>query len=181
MNLKELQWMENIKADDYESYNQLFRLYYPKLCLFVNKLINDNDSAEDIVQELFIKIWTNRKSIEIQTTASGYLFQTAKNMALNFIRDEANRTAILEKMRKEDSSLHDSLLADNGFSEELEDCIYRLPARCQEVLSMYHVAGYKQKEISEKLNISVQTIKNQLYNSLQRLRACLKLKGIMSR
>jgi RNA polymerase sigma-70 factor (ECF subfamily) len=180
MNPAELQWMENIRADDYTSYNQLFMRYYPKLCLFVDNLIGDRDSAEDIVQELFIKLWTNRKTIELQTTLSGYLFQTAKNMAFNFVRDETNRRTILKKIGEDDARLNENPSESSDFSEELEDCISRLPARCKEILLMHHVAGYKQKEIAGELGISVQTIKNQIYISLHRLRDCLRLKGIPS-
>jgi RNA polymerase sigma-70 factor (ECF subfamily) len=94
----ELQWMEDIKADNYTSYNRLFTEYYPKLYSFVNHLINDHDSTEDIVQEVFINLWTNRGTVVLHTTLTGYLLQMAKNRTLNFVRDENNRQALLNEM-----------------------------------------------------------------------------------
>jgi RNA polymerase sigma-70 factor (ECF subfamily) len=171
-------WMENIKNDDYASYNQLFMRYYPILCLFVNRMLHDRHAAEDIVQELFIKLWTNRRKIHLQTTVSGYLYQTAKNMSLNFLRDEANRRTLLENKWEDELYLLRLPPEDHIYRESLEDCIRQLPTRCKEILLMNRVDGYKQKEIAEKLNISLQTVKNQIGTALQRLRNCLELKGI---
>jgi RNA polymerase sigma-70 factor (ECF subfamily) len=173
-----IQWIENFKNDDYAYYNQLFACFYPKLCLFVDNIVDNRDDAEDIVQELFIKLWTNRRKIEFETSVSGYLYQTAKNMALNFIRDESNRRTLLEKKWEEDIFFNEISPKDNEYEDALEDCIERLSARSKEILLLHRVDGYKQKEIAEQLNLSVQTIKNQIWGSLQRLRNCLKLKGI---
>ncbi|MDR0836386.1 MAG: RNA polymerase sigma-70 factor [Tannerella sp.] len=183
MEQPDIQWIEKLKNDDYTCYNQLFMYYYPKLCEFVNNIVDNGDDAEDIVQELFIKLWDNRKKILFQTTVSGYLYRTAKNMALNFIRDESNRRTILEKKWEEDRFLDESSYEDedNEYENALEDCVEQLPTRCKEILMMHRVDGYKQKEIAEKLNISIQTIKNQIGNSLQRLRNCLQQKGIITK
>ncbi|MDR3219710.1 MAG: RNA polymerase sigma-70 factor [Dysgonamonadaceae bacterium] len=171
------QWIKNIKEDDYTSYNQLFMYYYPKLCVFVNSIINDRYDTEDIVQDLFVKLWTNRKEIDLQTNISAYLFRTAKNKAINFIRDEANRKILLEKIGTEDESYLDGNFPDEDeYDEALLDCIRQLPPRCKEILLMHRVDGYKQKEIAEKLNISLQTIKNQTGAALRRLKNCLELK-----
>jgi RNA polymerase sigma-70 factor (ECF subfamily) len=141
-------------------------------------MIDDRYATEDIVQELFIKLWTNRKQLDLQTNVSGYLFQMAKNMSFNFTRDETNRRNILKSKCEDDLYLSALPPEDYEYQEVLEDCIRQLPPRCKEILLMHRVDGYKQKEIAEKLNISVQTIKNQIGLSLQRLKNCLELKGI---
>jgi RNA polymerase sigma-70 factor (ECF subfamily) len=180
MKQSDIQWFEHIKKDDYDYYNQLFMHYYPKLCAFVDNIIDNKTDTEDIVQELFVKLWTYRREIEFQTTVSGYLYQTAKNMAFNFIRDESKRRTLLEKKWEEDLLLNESYEnEDNEYEDALEDCVDQLPDRCKEILLMHRVDGYKQKEIAEKLALSIQTIKNQILNSMHRLKNCLEQKGII--
>jgi RNA polymerase sigma-70 factor (ECF subfamily) len=171
----ELQWIEDIKADNYVSYNRLFMEYYDKLRLFVESIVADHDSAKDIVQEVFIKLWTDRKTIMLQTTLFGYLIQMAKNKALNFVRDEKNRRILLKEKMDEDNAFWYRCRPESaGFSEVLEECLRHLSVRSREILLMYYVDGYKQKEIAEKLGISVQTVKNQMCISIKRLKAYLK-------
>ena len=167
--------IENIKKNDYASYNHLFMRYYKRLCIFVSR-ITGNDDAEDIIQELFIKLWVDRKKLFVHKNISGYLHQSAKNMALNHIRSEATRRDVVDKMYQTLSIEAETV--DEEYIIALDICIGRLPARGKEVLLLHRVEGYKHMEISEKLNISVQTVKNQIWLSLQRLKACLALKGI---
>ena len=168
--------VENIRKDDYASYNLLFTRYYNRLCLFANSITGNNSDAEDIVQELFIKLWNNRKKSEVQTTVSGYLYQSVKNMALNHIRRETNRKNAIDKMKYSGWHLNDAEIDNIKYSFALENCIDQLPERSKEVVLMQYLQGYKQKEIASKLNISVNTIKNLIWKSLQRIKICLELK-----
>lgn len=168
---------KNIKQDDYASYNQLFMRHYNRLCLFVSRTTGSGD-AEDIVQELFIKLWVDRKKITVTKNISGYLYQSAKNMALNHIRSEAVRRSVIDKMHQAMLIEKKTETVDDEYIMALENCIGLLPARCKEVLLLHRVEGYKHTEISEKLKITIQTVKNQIWLSLQRVKTCLALKGL---
>ena len=74
--------MQAIARGDYMSYNQLFQCYYQPLCQYVYSLLEDKDDAEDVVQELFLKLWKDRGKIVITESASSYLYRMAKNMSL---------------------------------------------------------------------------------------------------
>ncbi|MDR0682966.1 MAG: sigma-70 family RNA polymerase sigma factor [Dysgonamonadaceae bacterium] len=174
-NSVEQQLIEGLKAGDYACYNRIYMEYYNKLYFFVENIVCNRNDAEDIVQEVFIKLWTNRELIVLHTSLSGYLFQMARNKALNFIRDEKNRRIILLEKRDEDILFgYGRRPAGNDFSEALEKYLSRLYARGREILLMYYVDGYKQKEIAEKLGISVQTVKNHICVSLKRLKEFFK-------
>ena len=149
-----------IGNNDYISYNKLFDRYYGRLCQYVYSLLMDRNDAEDVVQELFLNLWKNRGRIEIKENVSGYLYRMAKHLALNFIRYEDNQ------------------LETEEFRIALYDCIDHLPDRSREVLLLHRVKGLKQKEISEKLSISVKTIKNLIWMSLQKLKECLEMKEV---
>lgn len=167
-----------IGKDDYTSYNKLFVRYYSRLCYYVYRMLMDKEDAEDVVQELFLTLWNNRKKIEINENVSGYLYRMAKNMALNHIRSETNYRSVLENREEPLSYYEENQLESEEFRIALNDCINHLPDRCKEVLLLHRVKGLKQKEIADQLSISVKTIKNQIHSSLQRLKKCLELKGV---
>ena len=166
-----------IGKDDYTSYNKLFVRYYSRLCYYVYRILMDKEDAEDVVQELFLTLWNNRKKIEIGENVSGYLYRMAKNLALNHIRTETNYRSVLESREEPLSYYEENPLESEEFRLALNDCINRLPGRCKEVLLLHRVKGLKQKEIADQLSISVKTIKMQLGSPLHRLKRCRGRKG----
>ncbi|WP_288207153.1 RNA polymerase sigma-70 factor [uncultured Parabacteroides sp.] len=170
--------IERIGNNDYNSYNSLFDRYYVRLCQYVYGLLMDKDDTEDVVQELFLSLWKNRSKIEIRENASAYLYKMAKYFALNQIRTKSRYTTFPENQEQYHLYYEENQLEADEFRIALYDCIDRLPERSREVLLLHRIKGLKQKEISEKLTISVKTIKNQIWISLQKLRKCLELKGM---
>lgn len=167
-----------IGNDDYTSYNKLFVRYYSRLCCYVYRLLGEKEDAEDVVQDLFFTLWNNRKKIAIGENVSGYLYKMARNLALNHIRTRTNYKTVLENREEQLSYYEENPLETEEFRMALYDCINLLPGRCKEVLLLHRVKGLKQKEIADQLSISVKTIKNQIWASLQRLKKCLEVKGI---
>ena len=167
-----------IGNNDYISYNKLFDRYYGRLCQYVYSLLMDRNDAEDVVQELFLNLWKNRGRIEIKENVSGYLYRMVKHLALNFIRSKVQTGSLSENQDLLLLSYEDNQLETEEFRIALYDCIDHLPDRSREVLLLHRVKGLKQKEISEKLSISVKTIKNQIWMSLQKLKECLEMKEV---
>lgn len=167
-----------IGKDDYSSYNKLFIRYYSRLCCYVYRLLEDKEDAEDVVQELFLSLWNNRKKIKIDDNVFGYLYKMAKNLALNHIRTKTNYRTLLENREEPLSYYEENLLEYEEFRMALYDCINLLPGRCKEVLLLHRVKGLKQQEIADQLSISIKTIKNQIWSSLLRVKKCLEIKGV---
>lgn len=167
-----------IRNDDYASYNRLFVRYYSRLCQYVYSWLENKEDTEDLVQELFLSLWSSRKKNEVRENVSGYLFKMAKNMSLNHIRAAKNYRILLEKQSNTPLHYEEDLLETDEFRIALYDCIERLPDRSREVFMLHRLKGLKQKEISEMLSISVKTIKNQIWMSLQKLKRCLEIKGM---
>ena len=168
-----------ISHSDYTSFNRLFIHYYSRLCAYVAGITHDDFASEDIVQELFVKLWINREKIEIKENIPAYLFKSSKNAALNYLRSERNKNSALERVPLDTSCSNEDELDHDEFLSSLEKCINKLPARSKEVFLLHRFEGLKQKEISEKLNISVQTIKNQIWKSLQFLRSCVEINNLL--
>lgn len=170
--------IEKIADNDYGSYNKLFERYYVRLCQYVYSLLLNKDDAEDVVQELFLSLWKNRAKIEIRENASAYLYKMAKHLTLNYIRTNNRYTSFPENPEQLNLSYEDNSLETGEFLIALYDCIGHLPERSRKILLLHRIEGLKQKEISEKLDISVKTIKNQIWISLQKLKKCLELKDM---
>ncbi len=153
-----------VKQGDYDSFNRLFICYYARLCAYIAGITHDDFASEDIVQELFVKLWVNRAKIEIKENITAYLFKSSKNAALNYLRSERNKNNVMERIPVDTSGSDEDDLEHDEFLSSLEKCINQLPARSREVFLLHRFERLKQKEIAEKLNISVQTIKNQIWN-----------------
>ena len=161
-----------IADSDYISYKQLFMRYYSRLCAFVFSITHDTAVSEDIVQEFYMKLWINRGKVKIKGNVRSYVFSSCRNAALNHIRDENTKKRTIETFAE--SQITDEEISDmEDYLDALEKCIARLPERSKQVFLMHKFDDYSQKEISAKLNISVKTIKNQIWKSLQYLRECL--------
>lgn len=165
-----------IKADDYFSFNQLFNRYYSRLCAYAFEITKNRFAAEDIIQEIFVNLWNARHKIEIQGKVLHYLFRASRNASLNFIRNEASRQKSLENYSFSQAEINNDILEEQEFISFVEDCIEELPERSRQVFKMSRVDGYKQKDIAEKLGVSIKTIKNQIWKSLQYIKSCLELK-----
>lgn len=169
-----------LKKGDYVGYNKLFERYYVRLCRYVYTLLENTEDAEDVVQELFLRLWKNRKQIEIRENVEGYLFRMAKHLALNELRSKPHFQELPGETEQAalSCSYEDTRVETEEFRRALFGCMDLLPERAKEVFLLHRMKGLKQQEIAEKLDISVKTIKNQIWASLQRLRKCLDAKGI---
>lgn len=148
------------------------------MCAYVYEVTGNYHAAKDITQDVFIKLWNGRKTIEITGNVNAYLFRACRNSALNFLRQEANQQKLLQKMKEIERVENNDWLEEQEFLAFVEDCIDALPERSKQVFKLSRFEGMKQKEISEKLGISVKTIKNQIWKSLQYLRTCLQEKDV---
>ena len=150
----------SIKADDYASYNQLFVRYYSRLCSFVFRIVKNESAAEDVVQEFFIRLWTNRRKLEITGNIPAYSYRSSKNAALNYLRSEAARKKSIENIPFQEWQSEDNQIEQIEFSAALHECIVQLPERSREVFKMSRFDGMKQQEIADLLGTSVKTPAN---------------------
>lgn len=158
-----------------EVFREIYDLYYEPLCKFLLFYTKDTLVIEDIVQEVFLSLWEQRNSIKI-TYIKTYVFQSAKNKLLNHLRNEKNRSVLLEKWFQE--QLQNQLLNKDSFEIEqvlkvVEKAIDNLPKKCQEIFVLSKTQNMTYKQISELKQISVKTVENQMGIALKKIRAFL--------
>jgi len=166
--------IERIRVSDQEAFRLLFEKYQPTLFRSVLYSLRDADSAHDVVQETFVRVWDRRASLRPELPLLAYLFRISRNL----VRDYAKHH---EVRRRLESSIHDALQPARRDPEEslqlsiLEERLAevvttKLPTKCQEVFLLSRMEGMSNAEISERLGISTKTVENQITRALKILR-----------
>ncbi len=169
------QLLEKIRSGDYEAFQVLFESYYTILCNFSLRYVEEYGQADDIVQEVFIKIWERRKRLVIAGSIKAYLFAAVKNQSLNRLKAESIRLEHIRYFSGQQNELVDSSeIETEEFRNYLFQCIEKLPPRCKEVFLESRFNGAKQEMIAGSLNITLKTVKAQIGKALKLLKDCLQ-------
>ena len=146
-------------AGNHAEFTLIFQAFYKQLCYFSNKLVNDWDSGEDIVVEVFIKLWNAKGEFANTGALKRWLYKCTYNKSLNYIqrakRKNYSNTDILEKS----NSLTD--IVESERLEEIHLLITKLPPKCKNIMKLYYSVGLENNQIAKMLNVSVHTVKNQ--------------------
>jgi len=173
---KEKDLFERIKKSDEKAFEMLFHQYYGHLCSFATKIIHDDDSAEEIVQDLFVKFWEKREQISIETSLKDYLFRSVKNLCLNFIQHNKTKIHHAQIVLSEVESIFsdDDNYPEMDLAFKIEESINSLPEKRKEIFRLSRQDGLKYHEIAEKLNISIKTVETQMSLAIKTLREKLR-------
>lgn len=168
------------KAGSVDAYKTIFNLYYKPLCSFAKKYVLDLAVAEDIVQELFVKFWEQRKEVQLEISVRSYFFQSVRNECLNYLKHQG----VKEKYRMHiENASTDNFFYDKLEEEEINQLVYQtiqsLPPRCKQIFELSRFEGKTFEEISQELSISKNTIKNQLVRALTHIRQVLEKNEIL--
>jgi RNA polymerase sigma-70 factor (ECF subfamily) len=164
---------QNLTPD--EKVELLFRKYYAGLCKSLYRILRDATFAEDIVQEVFLKVWEKRESLQLDEAIQSYLYRSCYNTALNFLKQQKQNTDIdtleIPVAGGESAEKNLSLLETEA---EILKAIESLPPKTRLVFSLSRFEEKSYKEIAEQLNISLKSVEKHMGIALQRLRENLK-------
>lgn len=169
----ELMGIAEIRNGDITAFEAVFRTYYRRLCAAVYGFVDSAETAEEIVQELFLRIWRQRESLQITDSLQAYLYQAARNASLNYLKHRRIESQWSERVRAGDAPVAraaDEDLAEDELSRAIEAGIAALPERCRLVFTMSRRQGLSYAEIAEALGISVKTVEAQMGRALKSLR-----------
>jgi RNA polymerase sigma-70 factor (ECF subfamily) len=177
MNSNNLNLFSNqLKEGNLELFNQFFTDYYVNLCRFAYTYVKDSDTAEEIVQEMFISIWEQRKNLSINSSVRSFLYTSVKNRALNYIRNEKTRTKHEDEFAREQASKVAHIVDFCGREELtfiIDQAVNELPEQCRLIFELNRNQNLSYKEIAQKMEISTKTVENQMGIALKKLRAKL--------
>ncbi|MDI9861968.1 RNA polymerase sigma-70 factor [Flectobacillus rhizosphaerae] len=156
------------------AFDEIYERYWSKLYAYAYNRLRDKETCEEIIQEVFVSLWANRKTTKIESSVSGYLYQAVKFQMLNFMKSAEVRNNYLAQFSHFRDQLFDDSnnesIAFNELRMMLEKSMSDLPEKCQEVFRMSRVQHLSIQEIAQQLNISHKTVENHLTKALKHLR-----------
>ena len=177
--------IEKIKTGEKPAFRELFDKYAPKIYRFAFSYLKNENDAEDVVQEVFMKIWRKRKEIDYTKSFQSYLF----TISLNVIRKQFNKLAKSNQLKHDllfSFASNKSLFDDNNDFQEMVDklevLIQQLPERRRKIFKMKKLEGKSQKDIAKIYDITTKTVEYHITEAMKFLRIefeKLRKKGII--
>jgi len=164
-----------IKVGNKDAYAFLYNTYYSKLCTFIYSMCEDSKEAEDIVQNVLLKVWVNRKKIKVHTSLKSFLYRSVRNAYLDHYRKNQRKHKLIEELRLE--AIIE--LEEQDYEEKekklirLHQVINTLPKKRKEIFILSKLRNLKYREIAELQNISERTVENQIRKAMITLRSTL--------
>nr|WP_321356356.1 RNA polymerase sigma-70 factor [uncultured Draconibacterium sp.] len=175
--------IDELAKDNETSLEKLFNYYYPRLYNFSKSILKIETGIDDILQEVFVKIWQNRKKIKTPNTFNALIFTITRNLLLNELRRQLNNKNAKEELKKLSLAKEYSLsqtIEFNELKERVDELIAELPERQKEIFLLSRSEGLSHKEIAEKLGIKPKTVEYHITLSVKHLKHKLGELGIMS-
>lgn len=173
-----------IKEGDKTAFKILYKKYYAGLFVYAMKITSEEKVTEELVDDLFIHIWANRERLHIKSSFRSYLYRAMRNNCLTHLRQNNLKNLLTDEFQDRTDAALDylSISQENGLSiilskeasEDIENAINKLPDQCRNIFQMSRYEELKNKEIAEKLGVSVNTVETQISRALNKLRTSLK-------
>lgn len=179
-------YWDKIREGDEAAFDMLFRELYPALYYFSSQITGDTFVAEEVVLDVFYNIWEKRKSLVISSSLKSYLFQSVKNHSIDIIRNKRNKKSSFSILVSEQSwqfisetfELDDFIIeriTTHETEKDIGQAIEKLSPQCRRIFIMSRFEDRSVDEISEELNISVNTVRSHIYSALLKISEYLHL------
>jgi RNA polymerase sigma-70 factor, ECF subfamily len=176
--------LKELKYGSKKAFEYIFKTYYSSLCRYAEEILKDRDQAEDVVETLFVIIWEDRKTSNIHTSFRAYLYRSTYNACLNIIRKKKSENKYRDFFihHSDFSKTHDygslsfplSGIIEKELNGAVEKVINDLPPQCKKIFLMSRIDELSHQEIADKLDLSINTVKSQIMNALNKIQLSLK-------
>lgn len=166
-----------IAAGDEAAFREVFHTYNSRLFPFIFSLVKSEADAREIIQEVFLKVWLSRDTLREIVNPGGWLHTVASNAVYDWLRRRARYELSLKNMLAENAADHEDplLRLDSRYFQELiEEAVRKLPERRQQIFRLSKIEGYTRREIADQMNISENTVRNQLAEAIDFIRQHLR-------
>ncbi len=160
--------IKKINHSDKDAFKELCEIYYEPVFLYIRKKVYDTDIAYDLTQDVFLSIWNHRKNLDPEHNIKAYIYKTATNVSINFIKKRSSQSKYIITNGEEilRNASHDS----PRNSLLLEEAFNGIPENQKTIFILNKFEGFKYKEIAEMLDISVKTVESRMSKILRTLR-----------
>ena len=168
-----------VREGNQDAFTRLYNMYWWKVYHFTQLYITSNAESEEIVQDVFIKLWNSRSSLDEKKSLEGYLFMITRNTLFNYnrktINEESLELTLLGSMEESmQYNIEDELVAAD-LQEFIDKLIEQMPAQRKKIFQMSREEGLSNADIAERLGISIKAVERAMTLALKFLRESLVL------
>lgn len=169
--------VEALKNGNHKAFEDLFIAYFQRVKLFICGIVKSEADAEELAQDVFVKLWTNREAIDIEKPLGAYLYTIARNRAFNFLKHKSVEQSYTDTLSFSDdvATTPEELLFAREISLLVEMTVNEMPVQRRRIYLLSRDNGVSNGDIAERLGISKKTVENQLSLALQELRKVISL------
>lgn len=172
--ISDVQLIDRLKSGDDGALTAIYKKYWQQLYLSAYHILKDEQACEDIIQELFIKLWDNRSSVQISVSLKAYLYASIRYEVYRQVRNSMSTSDVFD-------TLFDRLQTPVDYENieykeliaQVSSAVNALPQKCREVYKLSREEYLSHKQIASRLNISTKTVENHLTKALKQLRISL--------
>lgn len=164
----------SIQQKDGQVFENYYKEQYRFFLLAAGKYLKDPGLAQEVVNDVFVKLWNDAGAMTIQSSLKSYIYRAIVNRSLNELdKNKRDRQQQQEWSRRPEGTTELKEMEENELKIRLYKAIDQLPEQCRKVFSMSRFEELKQQEIADRLGISIKTVKNHVTHALQQLNKVL--------
>lgn len=177
--VEERELLLKLQKGDHHAFNQIYDHYKIQLGLRILRMVKSTEIAEELLQDMFMRLWTNRENIDPSKSVKAYLYQIAKNMVIDLMRRASKEQHILQQIIQSSSEIYDHV-EESLFRKEneaiLQLAIDQLPPQRKKIFVHCKLEGMSYKEVAELYSISTSTVNDHIQKSTHLIREYLMKK-----
>jgi RNA polymerase sigma-70 factor (ECF subfamily) len=165
-----------LSRKDEAAFEQVFKTHYKNLHAYAFTILKDHDEAEEMVQQVFFKLWERSDHLSLGGPIAAYLYRSVHNECLNYLKHQkvkAGHQLHVAYSMKNKSEHGQGRMANKELENKFREALNELPEQCRTVFQLSRFEDMRYKEIADKLDISVKTVENHMGKALKLLRARL--------
>ncbi len=178
--MDEVELIKRVAAGDERAFRQLYVQYHQVLRTHVFRLTESTDLADEVVQDVFLKVWHGREKLEAVTNFGGYLFILSKNLTIDLLRKHVRQTILARKWEQEETNAAASAAQEEPtdlYHALLDEAIDQLPPQQKRAYILSRHEQLKYAEIAAEMNISRETVKTYLQLAITSIKTYIRKKG----
>lgn len=182
-NISDSELARKIKAGEKTAFQEIFERYAPRIYQFSLSYLKSKADAEELVQDVFLKIWEKREMLDVSKNIKAFIFKVAVNTIYDFIRRKNIENAFSDFARANFETVSDNTWHTVIYDEmtaNLKELVAKLPDQQQKIFQLSREEGLTSEEIAAKLNLSKRTVENHLYRAISFLKENFKRDSFIS-
>ncbi|ERJ59888.1 RNA polymerase sigma factor [Sphingobacterium paucimobilis] len=164
---------ENIQKGDHQAFMEVYDLYFYQLHVFINRYVHADSIAQDLTQDVFVKLWEKREYLDKVGNFNAYIYRIAKNHTLDYLKRVSRLELMPNEILKEfnfSANEVELFVTEQEYFRFLEAYMKTLPEKSQEIFTMCREHEMSYEEVAKQLNVSKSTVKHHMITTMKRLK-----------